>query len=73
MQIQEYLICAIQNIQVLIGCGSLPKKGQAMALQQVKMAISKNTRTNFERLKLAIRFFVKSTVLRQRAVVPLFN
>lgn len=73
MQIQEYLICAIQNIQVLIGCGSLPKKGQAMALQQIKMAISKNTRTNFERLKLAIRFFVKSTVLRQRTVVPLFN
>lgn len=42
MQIQEYLICAIQNIQVLVGCGYAPKKSPAMVVRGVKTAMSKS-------------------------------
>jgi transposase len=42
MQIQEYLVCAIQNIQVLVGCGYAPKKSPAMVLREVKAAMSKS-------------------------------
>jgi transposase/uncharacterized protein (UPF0179 family) len=41
MRIQEYLTCAIQNIQVLVKYGVLPKKPVAMALSPVKNALTK--------------------------------
>lgn len=43
MRIQEYLICAIQNIQVLVKHGAMPKKTLAMALNPVKNALTKAT------------------------------
>lgn len=36
VKIQEYLTCAIQNIQVLVKYGYRPKKGLAMVMEQVK-------------------------------------
>ena len=36
VKIQEYLTCAIQNIQVLVKHGSRPKKSVAMAMEVVK-------------------------------------
>ncbi|MCP4096565.1 MAG: hypothetical protein GY748_10025 [Planctomycetaceae bacterium] len=42
MHIQEYMICAIQNIQLLINHGTMSKQRPAMALKQVKATISKN-------------------------------
>jgi hypothetical protein len=41
MRIQEYLVCAIQNIQVLVKYGAMPKKPVAMALNQVKKRLQK--------------------------------
>jgi transposase len=73
MQIQEYLICAIQNIQVLIGCGSLLKKSQAMALKAVKTIISKSLAENLNHLMLTIRFLVTSSKQTQRATVHFCN
>lgn len=73
MQIQEYLICAIQNIQVLIGCGSLPKKSQAMALKPVKTTISKSLSVNFDHFMLSIRFLVTGSTQTQRPMVHFCN
>lgn len=73
MQIQEYLICAIQNIQVLIGCGSLPKKSQAMALKPVKITILKRLAANLDHLMLSVRFLVTSSTQMQRAMVHFCN
>lgn len=42
MQIQEYLVCAIQNIQVLVDCGYAPKKSPAMVIRRLKAEISKS-------------------------------
>jgi len=42
MQIQEYLICSIQNIQVLIKSGLGPKKASARALLDARERIAKN-------------------------------
>ena len=42
MHIQEYLICAIQNIQILISHGAIPKYSSAIALKQAKATISKS-------------------------------
>lgn len=42
MHVQEYLICAIQNIQILISHGAIPKCSPAIALKQAKATISKN-------------------------------
>jgi IS5 family transposase len=42
MQIQEYLICAIQNIQVLVNRGYSPKKSAAASLRATNTAISKS-------------------------------
>lgn len=42
MQIQEYLVCAIQNIQVLVGYGYAPKKSPAMVFRGIKATMSKN-------------------------------
>lgn len=39
MKIQEYLTCAIQNIQTLIKCGSKPKKVVAVKITAVKEAL----------------------------------
>jgi transposase len=41
MKIQEYLTCAIQNIQTLIKCGSKPKKVVAVRITAVKEALIK--------------------------------
>jgi len=40
MQIQEYLICSIQNIQVLIKSGGGPKKASARALRAARQGIA---------------------------------
>jgi transposase len=42
MHIQEYLICAIQNIQILANHGAIPKCSPALAIRQVKATISTN-------------------------------
>lgn len=42
MHIQEYLICAIQNIQILVHHGTMPKRSSAVAMKQAKATISKN-------------------------------
>ena len=47
MRIQEYLTCAIQNIQVLVNYGSMPKRPLAMALNPVKKALTKATNAVF--------------------------
>lgn len=41
MHIQEYLICAIQNIQILANHGAIPKCSPAIAIRQVKATKSK--------------------------------
>lgn len=41
MHIQEYLICAIQNIQILTNHGAIPKCSPAIAIRQAKATISK--------------------------------
>jgi len=41
MRIQEYLVCAIQNIQVLVKHSSLPKESVALALNPVKNTLTK--------------------------------
>jgi hypothetical protein len=41
MKIQEYLVCAIQNIQTLIRHGSKPKKALAAKMVTVKTTITK--------------------------------
>ncbi len=40
MRIQEYLVCAIQNIQILVKHAGLPNKPVAMALNPVKKALT---------------------------------
>lgn len=40
VKIQEYLTCAIQNIQVLVKYGYSPKKGLAMVMEQVKERVT---------------------------------
>jgi transposase len=47
MRIQEYLTCAIQNIQVLVNYGTMPKRPLAMALNPAKEAITKATNLAF--------------------------
>ena len=47
MRIQEYLTCAIQNIQVLVNYGTMPKRPLAMALNPVKKALTKATHLTF--------------------------
>jgi len=42
MQIQEYLICSIQNIQVLIKSGVGPKKASVRALRATKQGIAQS-------------------------------
>jgi transposase len=41
MHIQEYLICAIQNIQILVNHGAIPKRSPAIAMRQVKATMTK--------------------------------
>ena len=47
MRIQEYLICAIQNIQVLVNYSTMPKRPIAMALNPVKKMLTKATNLAF--------------------------
>ncbi len=57
MHIQEYLICAIQNIQILVNHGAVPKCSPAIALKQAKTAISKSNRRTITMLEaLSIQF-----------------
>ena len=42
MQIQEYLICSIQNIQVLIKSGGGPEKASARALRAARQGIAQS-------------------------------
>ncbi len=41
LQIQEYLTCAIQNIQILVNRGNTPKSCQAMAMRKPKRGVSR--------------------------------
>jgi len=43
IKIQEYLTCAIQNIQTLIKCGSKPKKSVAVKMATIREALTKVT------------------------------
>jgi hypothetical protein len=52
VEIQEYLIAAIQNIQVLLRYGSYLKKSPSVMMEQIKAAIRKD-----------IRFFLDYTEL----------
>jgi len=47
MRIQEYLTCAIQNIQVLVKYSAMPKRTLAMALNPVKKTLTKATNAAF--------------------------
>jgi transposase len=47
MRIQEYLVCAIQNIQALVKYGAMPKKSVAIALTPVKNTLTKATNWAF--------------------------
>jgi len=47
MRIQEYLICAIQNIQVLVKYSAMPKKPLALALNPAKETLTKATHLAF--------------------------
>jgi len=47
MRIQEYLTCAIQNIQVLVKYSAMPKRTLAMALNPVKKTLTKATKAAF--------------------------
>jgi hypothetical protein len=44
VQIQEYLISAVQNIQILLRYGYLPKKSLAEMVNQVKVTITSGIR-----------------------------
>jgi transposase len=50
VKIQEYLTCAVQNIQVLVRYGYNPKKGMAMMAEQVKEGIIKAIKPAVEKL-----------------------
>ena len=45
VQIQEYLIAAIQNIQVLLRYGSYLKRGPSVMIEQIKGAIAGDIRS----------------------------
>jgi hypothetical protein len=51
VQIQEYLISAIQNIQVLLKYGDQPKKCLSVAVNQVKGTIPRVIRSVSDRMK----------------------
>ncbi len=51
MQIQEYLIAAIQNIEVLLRYGGQPKKSLSVKVNQVKGVIKGVTQPIFGRIK----------------------
>lgn len=72
MRIQEYLICAIQNIQVLIGGGSMPKRSQAMALQKAKKVMSKSVMAPFNWMQQSIRLFASGGA-SPKAMAPLIG
>lgn len=55
MKIQEYLICAIQNIQILIRHGSKPKKAAAVMAMSGQMAISKVKTAIMTRIEAVFR------------------
>ncbi len=45
MQIQEYLIAAIQNIQVLLRHGSYFERSPSIMMEQIKGAMTKDIRS----------------------------
>ena len=51
MKIQEYLIAAIQNIEVLVRYGEQPKKCLSGVVNQVKGTIPRVTRSISDRMK----------------------
>ena len=71
MHIQEYLICAIQNMQILVDHGAIPKCSPAIALKQTKATISKNkgrTTTIFEALSKPFRYCVVMCFTQRRGL-----
>jgi len=56
LQIQEYLTCAIQNIQILVSRGNTPKSCQTMAMEKPKTRIFRSVGLIAERLAHFVRF-----------------
>jgi len=55
MRIQEYLICAIQNIQALVKYAAMPKKSVAMALTPVKNTLRKVKNWTYDSMSILVR------------------
>jgi len=51
VQIQEYLIAAVQNIEVLFRYGAQPKRGLAFKVDQVKGGLTQAIRPVIDRVK----------------------
>ena len=45
MQIQEYLISAVQNIEVLLRYGSYLKRSPSLMMEQIKGAMTRGIRS----------------------------
>ncbi|MBI3600828.1 MAG: transposase [Nitrospinae bacterium] len=55
VKIQEYLTCAIQNIQVLVKHGYSPKKGLAMAMEKAKERVTRGINHILNSIKRCIQ------------------
>jgi transposase len=62
VQIQEYLICAVQNIEVLLRYGSYLKRSPSVMMEQIKGAVTREMRS-FSDLKRLINSKIGSRVL----------
>jgi hypothetical protein len=75
VKIQEYLTCAIQNIQVLVKYGYSPKKGLAMTMEQTKERVAKiiqpvlnSIKPSIERILQQINEFMLNRLIGVREV-----
>jgi phenylalanyl-tRNA synthetase beta subunit len=62
VQIQEYLISAIQNIQVLLRYGSYLKRSPSVMIEQIKGAMTREIRS-FSDVKELMSFKIGQMVL----------
>ena len=62
VQIQEYLISAVQNIQVLLRYGSYLKRGPSVMMEQIEGAMTRDIRS-FLDLKELVKSQMGRTVL----------
>jgi hypothetical protein len=65
VQIQEYLIAAVQNIEVLFRYGAQPKRGLAFKVDQVKGGLTQAIRPVIDRVKEFFSLdFIKILIIR---------